>query len=197
MIYRSKQSIKVKQIIITIIFLIKEIISFYLKQLFEKAKMSLFVKDTQECCICFEVIGNINNCTTQCGHSFCFECISKSLTKKNTCPICRHKLVEDETIVNDNDYMDYEDTDDDESEEVKIQESIMNKEITDRFLREGYNLYDIMSLSTCKYNRQTGNITDDDIDVMLDKLDNIIENVENENKEQQLFQLEDFRHNAA
>lgn len=197
MIYRSKQTIKLKQIIITIIILIKEIIYFYLKGVFEKAKMSLFAKNAQECCICFEVIGNINNCTTQCGHSFCFECISKSLTKKNTCPICRHKLIEDETIVNDNDYMHYQDTDEDESEEAKIQESIMNIEITDRFLREGYNVYDIMSLHTCKYNREGGNITDDDIDMMIDKLDNIIENIENENKEQQLFQAEDFRNNNA
>jgi hypothetical protein len=49
----------------------------------------------QECCICFdELNAKINNCVTQCGHVFCFQCIAKSLSQSNTCPCCRAILAE-------------------------------------------------------------------------------------------------------
>ena len=46
-----------------------------------------------ECPICYESISTTtNNCKTTCGHSFCFTCIAITLTKQNSCPICRHEL---------------------------------------------------------------------------------------------------------
>jgi len=68
-----------------------------------------------ECCICMDVINsNKNNCTTPCGHSFCFKCLAKSLEKKNTCPCCRAVLMEDQDDEDDDDF--YEDDGDEESE---------------------------------------------------------------------------------
>ena len=48
---------------------------------------------SKECCICYEMIDSgRNNCTTPCGHSFCFICIAKSMQVRNTCPCCRQPL---------------------------------------------------------------------------------------------------------
>lgn len=44
-----------------------------------------------KCSICLEEI--INKSTTNCNHSFCFDCLNEWLSKnKNTCPICRTQL---------------------------------------------------------------------------------------------------------
>ena len=62
------------------------------KQIQEKTK-KLF--KTDECSICYESLGEKNNCTTPCGHVFCFECLMSCLNYKNTCPICRKVLQEE------------------------------------------------------------------------------------------------------
>ena len=49
----------------------------------------------EECCICYESMGNKNITTTACGHKFCFSCIMKCLDEKNACPCCRAPLRED------------------------------------------------------------------------------------------------------
>ena len=67
----------------------------------------------QECCICFEIIGEKNNCVTPCGHKFCFMCVTKSLSQNNTCPCCRSVLLE----VNEDDDDDSEYDDDDDNDE--------------------------------------------------------------------------------
>jgi len=75
-----------------------------------------------ECCICFETIGEKNNCVTPCGHKFCFVCLTKALTNNNTCPCCREVLVE-ASEEDEDDESEYEseyddsDSDDDGSEE--------------------------------------------------------------------------------
>ena len=50
---------------------------------------------TTECAVCYDKIGNKNNCVTPCGHTFCFQCMMSCLNYKNTCPICRQVLQED------------------------------------------------------------------------------------------------------
>ena len=52
-------------------------------------------KEIDSCPICLEAIGEKNNCITECGHKFCLKCLSISLQGKNTCPMCRNKLVEE------------------------------------------------------------------------------------------------------
>ena len=73
-----------------------------------------------ECCICMDSINSsINNCTTPCGHRFCFQCLAKALEQNNTCPMCRTELMkvpdEEETLGSDDD--EYETDSDDESVE--------------------------------------------------------------------------------
>ena len=58
---------------------------------------------SEECCICYESMGNTNITTTACGHTFCFSCITKSMDAKNACPCCRAPLreqIEEESVMN-------------------------------------------------------------------------------------------------
>ena len=61
--------------------------------------------DYGNCPICYEEIKlityddkekkikpNTNTTTTPCGHTFCFDCLSKHLEKNIKCPICRKKI---------------------------------------------------------------------------------------------------------
>ena len=52
-------------------------------------------KEIDSCPICLDKIGEKNNCITECGHKFCLKCLSIALQGKNTCPMCRNKLVEE------------------------------------------------------------------------------------------------------
>lgn len=71
-----------------------------------------------ECCICFEEIGEKNNCVTPCGHKFCFMCMSKSLAQNNTCPCCRTVLMEIEADEDDDsEYSDNEEDDEDDEDD--------------------------------------------------------------------------------
>ena len=57
-----------------------------------------YESNIKECPICYESIGDTNNCTTKCGHSFCLICILKAFQKNTTCPCCRAEL--NDEIVN-------------------------------------------------------------------------------------------------
>jgi len=155
--------------------------------------MSSFAEE-KECCICFETIGAKNNCTTPCGHSFCFVCMSKSLAQNNTCPCCREVLMQvTEENCDDSDYDDDDDEDyDDENTDYEEDEDEGNvEEITERFLREGYTTIDIMSLLTGRYNRRACRYTNAYINKMVEKFNDICDEVDNELKEQKMFELED------
>ena len=67
-----------------------------------------------ECSVCYEKIGEKNNCVTPCGHTFCFQCMMSCLNYKNTCPICRQVLQEE--------------VDDDISEEFSEEENDSDEE---------------------------------------------------------------------
>lgn len=53
----------------------------------------------EECPICME---NINLCssTLSCGHKFCTNCFVKTVLRKNSCPMCREKIVNDNEYIN-------------------------------------------------------------------------------------------------
>ena len=85
-------------------------------------KMSL--EQTNECPICYNEIGNKNNCMTDCGHSFCFKCIVLCLSTniESPCPICRAPIGKSKPIDKDadddgDDDGDYDDNDDDDAED--------------------------------------------------------------------------------
>jgi hypothetical protein len=80
--------------------------------------------ETIECCICYEIIGEKNNCVTPCGHKFCFVCLTKALTNNNTCPCCREVLLEsseededDESEWEENSFTDDDDDNSDQEDE--------------------------------------------------------------------------------
>ena len=72
------------------------------------------IATVKECPVCYESISNNHNsCTTDCGHSFCFTCMMKCIQKNNSCPICRHVLLDDKPKTG---HLQYE-VDDDEEED--------------------------------------------------------------------------------
>jgi hypothetical protein len=75
--------------------------------------------DGTECPVCLDKIGEKNNCTTKCGHSFCFSCMIKALSVNNKCPYCREILVE-KNIHEDN----FEEDDEDEEEDDNYHNNI-------------------------------------------------------------------------
>ena len=40
-----------------------------------------------KCPICFDLFREVYS--TQCGHSFCFQCISAALQRSQQCPVCK------------------------------------------------------------------------------------------------------------
>ena len=89
----------------------------------------LDIVKNNECPICYEIIGEKNNCNTPCGHSFCFSCITKALYKNNTCPCCRENLV-DQNIgisnLNTSNIIIFHDEDD---EEIEVEEIIVEESL--------------------------------------------------------------------
>lgn len=48
----------------------------------------------KECCICMETLQSDKNIAiTQCGHTFCLQCLLIHFTEKNSCPLCRTTLI--------------------------------------------------------------------------------------------------------
>ena len=77
----------------------------------------LMTDNEKECPVCYETVpSGVNNCTTDCGHAFCFTCIMKCLEKNNTCPICRHILQEEQQY---DDNYDDDENDDDENDDAE------------------------------------------------------------------------------
>ena len=48
----------------------------------------------EQCPICLCDIGEKNRCVTECGHSFCLNCILRAAQENTACPMCRKVLVE-------------------------------------------------------------------------------------------------------
>ena len=55
----------------------------------------------ESCPICMDNIGEKNNCTTICNHTFCLTCLSISLQHNISCPMCRHKLIPENKKISD------------------------------------------------------------------------------------------------
>ena len=48
----------------------------------------------EECPVCMEKIEGISS-STPCGHKFCTDCFVKSVLRKNSCPMCRAKIIDE------------------------------------------------------------------------------------------------------
>lgn len=110
-----------------------------------------------ECPICYDPIGSKNNCTTECGHSFCFKCIVSSMKRNDGCPLCRTAFIESSAIDEEEDdeddeysendterYSDDEDDDDEFDEDDKYNGSV--EIVAKRFEEKGYTLVDAIML---------------------------------------------------
>ena len=159
----------------------------------------IFETEKNECCICYEFIDKEkNNCTTECGHTFCFKCLATSLLHNNsTCPCCRTKLVDipddeeedDEEDLGDDDTEDEYDEDDDEDEDDTVCDI---DEIISRIDKSGFTKDDIISMLIGRYKKDE-KYTNEYIYDMNNKFDLLIEDADNEAKERKLFSEEDFR----
>jgi len=160
--------------------------------------------NTTECCICFENIDkHKNNCTTECGHSFCLKCLATSIVHNNsTCPYCRTNLVdipdkneEDEEDIGDEDedeeydeeYDDEYDEYDDDYDENKPDCEV--HEITSRLEKNGFTMQDIVSMLLGRYKKDN---TEDEINILNKSFNNIVDDADNETYEQELFAIEDI-----
>ena len=52
----------------------------------------------EECPVCMEKIEGSSS-STPCGHKFCTDCFVKSVLRKNSCPMCRAKIVDDNEYI--------------------------------------------------------------------------------------------------
>lgn len=55
--------------------------------------------DGGECPICYEDIKSSNFVITKCCHKFCTPCFTKTIMKKNSCPLCREMMIDDKDYI--------------------------------------------------------------------------------------------------
>jgi hypothetical protein len=152
------------------------------------SNMSAFTE--KECCICYEQIGQTNNCVTGCGHAFCFKCLALAMAHKNSCPCCRAKLIDvPDEEEDDEDYVDEEEDDDDDD----IDDEGHVEDIVDRLEKEGLNMIDVVSMLLNRYSKRDAKYTNEHIGHINRRFDQLAAEVDMEFIEQQRFAAEDTR----
>ena len=144
---------------------------------------------SNECCICFEEIGSVNNCTTECGHVFCFKCLATAMYHKNSCPCCRSKLVD----VPDEEESEYEESDDDEDDDDEEEEEGHVEDIVERLEKNGIAMVDVVSMLLNRYSKKDEKYTEEHIMTINLMFDQIASDVDSEAMEQKTFAAEDQR----
>lgn len=143
-----------------------------------------------ECCICYESIDKTkNNCTTECGHTFCLKCLMTSMMHDNfACPCCRADLVDlpDEDISDDEEEYD---SDEDENEDDNETECNI-EELTRRITSHGFSLQDVLSILMSRYAKGASEL---DICELNKKFDDIVNDADDEAVEMEEMGKEDSR----
>lgn len=164
---------------------------------------NLKTEPEEECCICYEKIGSVNNCTTECGHKFCFKCMAISLQTYNTCPYCRKVLIEPKTNYDQLNELDdiFEDSDDElfMDEEPRQSKRACVDDIVKRLEEKEITMVDLVSYFDDRYNSKTApyrpNRYDADIyfiEYIGDTIQDIFTQADKEHTEQILFEKEDI-----
>jgi len=156
---------------------------------------------TNECCICYDTIdAQKNNCTTECGHKFCFKCLATSMVHNNfSCPCCRTQLVEtsedsdEEEGEYDEDEDDEEDGEDGEGDDNSVVECDLD-ELSRRLEASGFKMQDVLAMLVGRYAKDA---TDLAIYEMNKKFDTIIDEADGEAFENDAMGQEDFRRAAV
>ena len=139
-----------------------------------------------ECCICYEIIGEQNNCITPCGHKFCFVCMMKTLNINNTCPCCRTVLQEkeEEESEEEEEDTDYEDSDEEDSDYHYRKSLAPTENIASELESHGYTMSDILALYlgriSDRVNYRFIEKLNDDFDKIVKKQDSETESEHNE-----------------
>lgn len=159
-----------------------------------------------ECCICYETIGKTNNCTTPCGHDFCFKCMVKCLTQNSACPYCRTALIEedeDEDIEGSEDEGSDSDDDSDTSSNYITQNTEASAEkVSEQLAALGYTMTDMISIYLGRVDSSIPRNTPAFIKKMHEDFDDVIERLDQEKthefEEREMFMEEDVRrHNRT
>ena len=138
--------------------------------------------ETVECSICYDAIASTNNCTTPCGHIFCFKCMVQSLGLNNTCPCCRAVLVETPEEEED-DESEYSDDEEEECGEVET--------ITERLVAKGYTMTDLVSLLSMRKSKRDSKYTTEYYEKLETEYMEIVEEIDREVEESTMFAQED------
>ena len=155
-----------------------------------------------ECCICYEVIGKKNNCTTECGHQFCFKCLATAMARSNACPCCRAKLVdESEDSEDEEDYVEEDDDEEDDDEEddgpwpdgMNVEKDYDGdvEDVLERIQQKGYTMLDMVCLLFNKFSKKDERYTPEYIKTLCDTVDQINIDVGQESVEIELMGGED------
>jgi len=155
-----------------------------------------------ECCICYEIIGKKNNCITECGHVFCFKCLATSMSRNNSCPCCRTKLIDlpDEDDDEDSDYEESQDgsEDDNDDEDDDEGDETINKDyegdiedIVSRLESEGVTMLDVVSLLFNKFSKKNEKYNTEYVKKLCMKVDEVNTDIENESREKRDMSGED------
>ena len=155
-----------------------------------------------ECPICYEFIGEKNCCVTECGHNFCFKCVTKALTMNNACPCCRAQLFEEEEEEEDSEYEE-DSSDDEDNEDTRVANLLTVEELNEnigviheRLLTTNVSSNDLMKVVVlCMYSYANDELQFHDLaDKITNSLNTIIPDIHNklrEEHEQQMFAKED------
>jgi len=164
---------------------------------------------SEQCAICLEEIQQTNNCTTPCGHHFCFKCMIQSLQTNTACPMCRNELIPDSDIKQENDDDDdeedgnYEDDEDDDGESLEYdsddeEDTRVNIDsVLTAFESRGYGLKDALMLLISgsmtydpRYSREYRNQIEDDFE-------EIFAEIVKQKRELSEMEAEDRRHTSV
>jgi hypothetical protein len=149
--------------------------------------MAALNQPDNECCICYDAIGEKNNCITPCGHAFCFECMMKSLGRSNTCPCCRAVLQEkeeensDEDDYDSEDIEDIEDSDDDDS--MQEDPTLASPDvISEQLTKLGYTMSDVLALYLNRIDRNIPRNTRDYTNKLIKDFATVVNDADMEEK---------------
>ena len=93
-----------------------------------------------ECPICFDVIGDKNNITTDCGHKFHASCLMTNITRNGFgCPCCRAVMAENDT--NDSDENESNDDEDTYDSDEDTYDSDEDEELFSDYALRGLRLF--------------------------------------------------------
>jgi len=146
--------------------------------------------------MCFEEISGSDNCTTPCGHQFCFICLCRSLVNRNTCPCCRTVLIETPDENEDSDYeseSDEEEEEEEEEEDFDFPEDDNLDKIIKSFSEKGYGITDLMIMLIGRIKKDDNRYNPETIKKMYSDLNEIVDDLDNQKDELKLFAAEDVR----